>query len=481
VSFGDLERRVADLAGGLASQGLGRGDRLASFVPNGILAIELLLAAARLGAVTIGLNTRYRVDDLRHVLDRTRPRVLVAATDFLGIDFLGVVGGAVAGLDQPPRVFWPDDVAALRGAHQPVFDDCAQPCDLLVGFTTSGTTGRPKLAAHDHRTTVRHLQAAARSLQVTPGATGLLLVPFCGTFGFVSALAVLAGGGKVVVPDHFDAAEAARLVEHHGVTHLNGSDDMLLAVLDHGRDVTSWRHGVHAEFTGQGEKVVVRAGAVGARITGVYGSSETFAVLARWSPDQPVSVRARNGGIPVDPAVEVRAVNTVSGAPLSPGEPGELQVRGPSVLSAYLVEDGTSPPPLTSDGWFPTGDLGTVDGAGCFVYLARLGDTLRLAGFLTDPAEIEQHLLDHPAVTGAQVVATPKPGGGDVAVAFVVADGVDAAVLLEHCRRGLANYKVPSQILIVNAFPTIDGANGVKVRKTELRAQAAALISSRRS
>jgi fatty-acyl-CoA synthase len=282
----------------------------------------------------------------------------------------------------------------------------------------------------------------------------------------------------VLVPDHFDAARAATLVEQNSVTHLNGSDDMLLAVLDHGRDLTSWRQGVHAEFTGHGEEAVVRAEAVGARITGVYGSSETFALLARWSPNDPSSARARNGGVPVDRAVEVRAVDTATGALLAPDQLGELQLRGPSVLNAYLFEDGASPPPLTTEGWFPTGDLGTVDGKGGFVYLARLGDALRLAGFLTDPAEIEQQLLDHPAVTGAQVVGAPKPGGGDVAVAFIVAtDRIDEAIMLDHCRRGLANYKVPARIVMVDAFPTIDGANGVKVRKAELRAQAAALIS----
>ncbi len=292
----------------------------------------------------------------------------------------------------------------------------------------------------------------------------------CGTFGFVSLLSVLGAGGRTVVAERFDPSEAATLVERYRVTHLNGSDDMLLAVLDQGRDSTSWRHGVHAEFTGRGEEAVARADAVGTRLTGVYGSSETFALLARWPPDSPVSDRARSGGIPVDAATQARAVDPATGTVLPPEEPGELQLRGPSVLDGYLVEEGIAPPPLTVDGWLPTGDLGSVWPDGSFVYLARLGDALRLAGFLTDPVEIEQRLLTHPAVRGAQVVGAPKPAGGEVAVAFVVADrAVGEAELLDHCRQGLANYKVPARVVLVDAFPTVDGANGVKIRKTELR------------
>jgi fatty-acyl-CoA synthase len=250
------------------------------------------------------------------------------------------------------------------------------------------------------------------------------------------------------------------------VTHFNASDDMILRIVSEGRDLSSWRHGVTAEFTGRGLESVSAAGAFGARLTGVYGSSETFALLFRRPPTAPDAARARNGGLPVDPAMEVRAVG------------GEIQLRGPSVLAGYLVEDGTAPLALTADGWFPTGDLGTVDGDGGFTYLARLGDALRLAGFLTDPAEIEQHLLTHPAVIGAQVVGVPFRGQGEAAVGFVTTDGgVGEAELLEHCRRGLANYKVPKRIVVVDAFPTVEGANGVKVLKTDLRHRASKIMA----
>ena len=140
------------------------------------------------------------------------------------------------------------------------------------------------------------------------------------------------------------------------------------------------------------------------------------------------------------------AVDTTTGVAVLPGVPGELQFRGPSVLSGYLTGTGANPPERTDDGWFATGDLGTVEPDGGFVYLTRLGDALRLSGFLTDPAEIEQRLLAHECVTGAQVVGVPSITGGEVAVAFVTVTGPTGAnELIAHCREALADYKVPAR------------------------------------
>ena len=480
VSFAALEARVARVAGGLQALGLGRGDRVAVLLPTGILPVELFLAAAQLGAITVGINTRYRTEDLGHLLSRARPRLLISAVSFLGIDFPAVVAAALEGRPQPPQVVWVDEARALRDYAGGVTEDRARPSDLAIAFTTSGTTGRPRLAAHDHTTTLRHLEAAARSMQVDPEATGLVVLPFCGTFGFVSVFMLLAGGGRAVVADHFDPARAAELIEEYGVTHFNGSDDMLLAVLDCARPggLRSWGHGLAAEFTGRALEAVSRAEGVGAALTGGYGSSETFAILARQSTSAPVAMRARNGGMPVDPATEVRAVDIVTGTVAAPGEDGELHIRGPSVLAGYLDGDRATPASITDDGWLATGDLGRVEPDGGFVYLGRLGDALRLSGFLTDPAEIEQHLMRHPGVRGAQVVGASPPGAGEVAVAFVVVgDDVDEATLVGHCRSGLANYKVPRRVVILDAFPVVDGANGVKIKKAELRERAVHLMA----
>ena len=200
------------------------------FLPNGVAGAELFFAIAQLGAVAIGVNTRYRADDLRHLLDVSQATVLVSADHFLGIDFEAIVTEAVSTLAAPPHVVWPDGLQALSSHGRYEADD-ARPEDLVVAFTTSGTTGRPKLAAHDHDSLVHHVDIAARAFDVGPDDAGLLIVPLCGTFGLITMLCMLAGGARLVMPDHFEAATAASLLAAHRVTHINGSDDMLLAMI----------------------------------------------------------------------------------------------------------------------------------------------------------------------------------------------------------------------------------------------------------
>jgi acyl-CoA synthetase (AMP-forming)/AMP-acid ligase II len=462
-TFRELEHRAAALSEVLAETGVRRGDRVATMLPNSIFAVELFLAVTRLGATSVGINTRYRQDDLGQLLSRLRPSHLVGTTKFLDIDFVTVFGDVLASLEAPPTVLWERRIARLE-RRNPSLLDSARPTDLAAAFVTSGSTGTPKVPAHTQANLVRHLRAAAQASRATPRSTSLLILPFCGTFGFVSAMSTLAGGGRVVIPHRFTPESASALVAKFGVTHVNGSDDMLLALAREGGRLSSWRYGVQADFTGQGFRVVSELDSLDAKIVGVYGSSETFALLAMRLPEQPVDRRALAGGVVVDGEIQVRVVGTDHGATV-----GELQFRGPSVVDAYLAPEGVTPPELSKDGWFATGDLATFDGEGEFTYLGRTGDTLRLSGFLTDPLEIEQHLLAYAGVGAATVVGVASEDGQQRAVAFVVANGLGEGELVAHCRVGLANYKVPARIIVVNEFPQIDGPNGPKISKLALR------------
>jgi fatty-acyl-CoA synthase len=185
--------------------------------------------------------------------------------------------------------------------------------------------------------------------------------------------------------------------------------------------------------------------------------------------------------VPVSPRIEVRVVDPDTGEPLPHERPGELQVRGYNVMGGYLGNPEATAAALTPDGWFRTGDLGSTREHG-FLFTSRLRDSLRLRGYLVDPAEIEEYLAGHGAVAAAQVVGVQQPGRGDVAVAFVrrgPGPGVSEAELLTWCRRGLAGYKVPERIVLVEDFPMTHGPNGAKVQKVALRGMAEALLNER--
>jgi len=301
---------------------------------------------------------------------------------------------------------------------------------------------------------------------MSPDDIVLAVMPFGGTFGLTSLTAALAGSCKIVVTN-FDAEATGDLIADRRVTVVNGSDDMFHRLLERGADLSSIRLGGYGRFNTSLDGIVARAAGAGATLTGLYGMSEVQALFSLRDPSGDAADRSRAGGTLVSPRAAYRIVD------------GELQLRGPSLFAGYLAEGGaTIDHDLTSrhfdDGWFRTGDLAEPDGDDRFEYVARIGDVLRLGGFLVSPAEVEAVLLQIDGVLAAQVVAVDRPGGARP-VAFVIApDGVDEADTIGHCRELLARYKVPVRVITIEEFPTTASANGTKIQKNKLRAIAAA-------
>src|SRR5690349_17977159 len=306
-----------------------------------------------------------------------------------------------------------------------------------------------------------------------PGDAVHLALPLCGVFGFSAAFGMLAAGGTCVLEPVFDAERMARDVAAHQVTHLVGGDDMLGRLMPlHPPAWPACRRGAIADFGGRAGEVARWADERGIALSGVYGSSELFALVSTWPAELPLAERVPAGGAPVSPAIEVRVVDPETGAVCAAAETGELQFRGSPVTSGYL---GGPAVPVDRDGWFSSGDLGSTTADG-FLYRCRAGDALRLHGFLVEPAEIESFLLEQDGVDGAKVV-----GAAGVAVAFVTlrpGAAVAGEELRERCRAALAAFKVPARVEVLAEFPVTTGTNGTKIRAAELRERAAELLES---
>lgn len=486
LTFAGLARESRRVAAGLRAVGLQRGDVLAVWLPNVHEWLVLEYACARLGLLMLAINTRYRTAALAPLLAVSRARVLVLAPGFLGVDFQAMARAVAPGLS----------LITVRGVaegaepyerlreHGEVQADAAA-SDLLNVFPTSGTTASPKLAAHDQAGIARHAQSVAAATQLGRGDVMLMSLPLCGVFGFNGAMAALAAGATLVLQVVFDADEAARLLADQRVTHFYGPDSLLQAVIASpafdGGAVRSWRWGGYANFTAGGPLALIQDAETkaGVRLVGLYGSSECFGLMSAWRQDDDMQTQAQAGGFPVSQEIQVRAGEPDSGVPLAPGERGELQVRGYNVMREYLGNPQATEAAFAPGGWFRTGDLGYVNPDGSFVFLARLKDSLRLSGYLVDPAEVEEHLLRHPAVSLAQVVGVRSETGGDVPVAFVqIAPGatIREEDLLAYCRQGIAGYKVPRKICFLDALPVVAGPNGVKIHRQHLRETAAELL-----
>jgi fatty-acyl-CoA synthase len=347
------------------------------------------------------------------------------------------------------------------------------PC---LTFTTSGTTGGPKLVLHDQQAIAGHAVDVARRIKLNePDAAYLAVLPFCGTFGNASVMAAIAGGAHVVCLAQFHGMTAVDLIRKHQVTHLIGGDDMFgyIAAASGGRLFESVRFSGFATFHSTAANSIAAAETVGMQPQGLYGSSEVQALFSVSAGKN----RLLAGGVPVSTETRLAVRDPENGSVLPSGVSGELWVDAPSRFIGYLENAQATDRAIGADGMFRTGDLARLDGEG-FIYEARIGDAMRLGGFLVSPDEIETVIQAQPGVAAVQVVAASRPGADPVPIAFVrLAEGasLNEAVLRARCLEQLARFKVPERIIVVEAFPIVDSPNGTKVQKGRLREIAEAL------
>lgn len=494
ISYRELDTLSRRAAQGLAELGVGPGDRVALWLPNVPAWPILQLACCHLGAIAVAVNTRFRSLEVADIVSRSGAKVLAMYPGFKQIDFLGILAGidpaALQGLEsvviygeatgEPP--------AALQRLRLVPYADLLEkpalaesrasgeaPCNM---FTTSGTTKAPKFVLHRQGAIAAHVARVARAFGFHElGTCHIAMLPFCGVFGFDQTLAALAAGAPLVLMELFDARQAAELIRRHQVSHLFGSDEMmdrLLAAVPEPVAFPSVRWGGFAGFNTSLSDIVARADARGLKLCGLYGMSEVQALFSVQPATDPVAQRAEGGGFPISPFARVRVRDPETGALLSHGEQGELEIAGPSCMVGYYGNEEATRQTFTADGYVRTGDLGFTQEDGRFVFLTRMGDVLRIAGFLVSPLEIESHLQAHPSVEGAQVVAVARPEGMR-AVAFVVlrpGAAFDPAALKAHCEGALANFKVPVGFFAVEDFPRTPSANGFKIQRNKLREMA---------
>jgi fatty-acyl-CoA synthase len=296
-------------------------------------------------------------------------------------------------------------------------------------------------------------------------------------------MAAIAADRPLVMYPSFDAAESARAVRQHAITHTNATDEMIeqmLSTMPEPQPFPSAHFFGYAAFSPALADLPARADARGLKLVGLYGMSEVQALMARQSESAPLSERSLAGGRPVAAEALVRARDPASGEVLPHGVAGELEFQVPSRMVAYVDNDKANRDATTDDGWFRSGDLGYTTADGRFVFIARLGDALRLSGFLVSPAEIEDVLQQHATVDAAQVVGVDTAAGVKP-VAFViprVRAVFDEPALIAHCAARIAKFKVPVRVCAIDSFPVTPGANATKIQKAKLRELAQALLAS---
>jgi len=518
--FGRLGERAAAW---FAARGIVAGDRVALWMVNRAEWLAVYFGLLRLGAAVVAVNTRYRAPELQHLLALSRARMLVTEPGFRGIDFPALIDeldGArlpdfesVAILREPQAGASASSASSVssaarlpqRLAGRPVFlIDAAGSADTgdsgdsgesappdrseadapATFYTTSGTTKGPKLVTHLQRTMAGHALDVAQRLGFDRGDARLAaMMPLCGTFGLTAVLGALVGGTPTVLVDAFDPVQTTRLLRDHRITHAFWTDDMLrrlAAQADGDRPFPDARLFGFAAFGPGAGELAETLWARGIPAHGLYGSSEVHALFAIQPTALPIAERVRGGGRPMSVATRVRVRDVESGELLPAGRSGELEFASPNNFAGYFDNPAATAQAITEDGFFRTGDVGQLRADGTFVYQNRGDDSIRLSGFLVDPAEIEDPIKTLPGVADVQVVAI-EIAGRQRAVAFVIpADGQapDPEALIAAAAGLMAPYRTPARVWLVDAFPTTAGPNGTKIQRGRLREMARARIAA---
>jgi fatty-acyl-CoA synthase len=497
LSFAELQDCAARAAQGLADLGVVPGDRVALWLPNVPAYPILYFACARLGAIAVAVNTRYRAVEVADIVGRSGARVLACAPGFRRIDFLSILADIdSAALNRLAALVTigaeTATPAAIERLRRVPFDRLLSRPPLAANhamanvacniFTTSGTTSAPKFVLHRQGAIASHAQQVARTLGFTaPETLTLSILPLCGVFGFNQTLATLAAGKPCVLVESYEIDEIARLIVRHQPTTMFGSDDMyarLLEVMPGRWPFRSIKWAGYGNFNAALENIAERAQRRGLRLCGLYGMSEVQALYARQPMKAPVARRKLGGGVTTSPLAHVRVRDPETGELLGPGRPGALECAGPSLMVGYFGNEKATAETLTADGYVRTGDLAELDGRGGFTFLSRMGDVLRLSGFLVNPLEIETHLQKLAGIADCQTIALARPEGVRAVSFVILAPGtaLDEAAAIAHCRRGLANYKVPLRVFAVDDFPRTPSPNGFKIQRTKLREMAEDLL-----
>jgi acyl-CoA synthetase (AMP-forming)/AMP-acid ligase II len=478
VTYGAMRDRVGAFATGLHRRGVGAGDVVGLLSYNNMEFLTTLFAANHLGAIAMPINWRLAAEEVRFILEHSGARALVCddacleladdATIRLGRQELVRVCVTENAAERWERY---DDVAART--DEPVEHVPATADDLHRLMYTSGTTGRPKGVMISHANLAWKNYAHITELGVTRDDVGLA----CGPLYHVGALdlvatTMIAVGATTIIHTAFDAEAVVDEIERSGVTLAWTAPAMLRAILDvpdiDERDLSSVR-----VIIAGGEKMPIptierlRTTFPSAWFADAYGLTETVSGDTFLDRDSTVS-KLGSVGRPCQ-YLELEIWDE-HGAPVDPGERGEVVLRGPKVFTGYWRDPEATAKAFTG-GWFHTGDIGVVDDDGYVYIVDRLKDMILSGGENIASSEVERVIYEHGSVVEVAVVGRPDERWGEVPVAFAVL-ATDATTtadeIIDHCRSQLAKFKVPKDVVFIDALPRNPSG---KVLKRELREQ----------
>ncbi len=504
-SYAEFDIEVDKVARGLIGIGVEHGENVALWMINRPEWLFLMYAAAKVGAVLVPLNTRYRTADVAYTVRQSESATWISMARSGPVDFLAMVRENLPHIDvedrhqdfpklrrvvmlgdepEPGMLGWDD----LLTAGEAISDgelasraEAVNPDDIVVICYTSGTTGHPKGAMHNH-IIIRNVVDRINRFGVTFTDAIINNLPMFHLYGYSeSAMLAILSGARQILMESFDAAETLRLVEAERATIMHGFDthfkDMLDCQARDKRDLSSLRFGTFPSGMQNSVPIARRSQHELVPTVSGWGMSETWAFTACCYANATKEQRCEASGFPM-PGLEFCIVDPATGAELPTGEQGELLVRGYQVMKGYYNKPEETAAAIDKEGWMHTGDTALIRPDGHIIFIGRFKDMLKVGGENVSPAEVEAYLLELPEIDQVAVVGLPDPRLAEVPVAFVVPSegaNINLERVSAHSKGNIASYKIPRHVICVDELPMTPTG---KVQKHKLRDRAVRKIGA---
>ena len=493
MSYEELENTVEELAAGIHTLDMVKGDRIGIWSPNRCEWVLIQFAAARLGLVLVNINPAYRLSELEYALNKVGCKAIVCAKSFKSSDYIGMLRKLAPELDscEPgqlqserlpqlrtvvvmdddpgPGVFSFSQLSELKSpedlSRMPDINKDLNPEDAINIQFTSGTTGQPKGATLSHFNIINNARFCTHLIDMTEKDRLAIPVPLYHCFGMaMGVLGVLSKGATMIFPgEAFNPAQTLDALEKEQCTAVYGVPTMFVAMLEdleqNPRDLSSMRTGIMAGAPCPVEvmrRIYTEMNMP--EVTICYGMTETSPVSFQGSTDDPIDKRCETIG-QVHPHLEVKIIDQ-DGAIVPIGTKGELCTRGYAVMMGYWDDEARTRESIV-DNWMHSGDLGIFDEEGYCSIVGRVKDMIIRGGENIYPREVEEFLIRNPKVNDVQIFGIPDEKYGEVVCAWVISKpGVvlDESELREFCQDQISHFKIPAHFRFVEEFPmTITG------------------------
>jgi acyl-CoA synthetase (AMP-forming)/AMP-acid ligase II len=493
LSYAKLSEEIDSLAKALMAAGVRKGDRVATLSsphPDYLIAF---LATASIGAIWLGLNPKYRLEELSYAVNDAEPCVLLARREIEGRDYAAELDSilwqnecirvlvtlpgsnlkgatAYASFLQAGETISDDDLANARAS-------CGGRDPCLIVYT-SGSTGKPKGALLHHEGLVAAALEQNRNWPITPlRVVNYFPINHVGCLADVSTPTIVAGG-TLIFMEHFDPRRCLELMQNEGVTlwaTVPSVFHLQLALPDFAAFDLSALQLIVWEGAAIPDETLDRLLDMGLPMATNYGMTESTCAITVETPTRDREILAGSVGLPAE-GVEIRLVDSDGRVISEAGAAGELQTRSKYNMLGYWRRPEASADTIDAEGWMRTGDTALRREDGRYRIVGRLKEMFKSGGYNVYPREVENAIEAHPLVDQVAVVSVEDAIWQEVGVAFVTLRGdLTAEALQAHCRDRLANYKIPKSFIVLDTMPLLPIG---KIDKTALALRARAEATS---